>query len=108
MPTYDYDCPRCGVFAALRPIAARNAALACPSCARDAARIIVAAPVLASLSAAARGAHATNERASHEPRRSSAHGSGCGCCAPAVKFPRAAEAQAAPRTAGGRPWMISH
>ncbi|MGI4861845.1 MAG: zinc ribbon domain-containing protein [Janthinobacterium lividum] len=107
MPTYDYDCPRCGVFAALRPIAARNAALACPSCALDAARIIVAAPVLASLSTAARGAHATNERAAHEPRRSSGHGSGCGCCGP-LRFPRAPETPAATRTAGGRPWMISH
>jgi hypothetical protein len=40
--------------------------------------------------------------------RSSAHGAGCGCCSSKIKLPRTAETQAAPRSAGGRPWMISH
>lgn len=109
MPTYDYDCPHCGVFDAVRPISQRNAAIACPFCDGQAERTIVAAPVLGSLSAAARTAHATNERAANEPKRSGSHGSGCGCCSTSVKFPTASDAPGAPRSSSnGRPWMLSH
>ncbi|WP_412179895.1 FmdB family zinc ribbon protein, partial [Variovorax paradoxus] len=30
MPTYDYDCARCGGFEALRPSALRDEPAACP------------------------------------------------------------------------------
>lgn len=106
MPTYDYDCPRCGVFDALRAISQRHQRASCPHCGTEAPRIIVAAPALTTLSAGRRTAFSTNERAAHEPKRSSSHGMSCACCAP-VTLPKSGRADAA-RSAAGRPWMISH
>ena len=108
MPTYEYECAYCGPFDARRAIAERDTPASCPSCETFSARVIRSAPQLFSLGQTARSAHAVNERSAHEPVRSSAHGAGCGCCSGKIKLPRSAEAQAAPRTAGGRPWMISH
>ncbi|MGI4815171.1 MAG: FmdB family zinc ribbon protein [Janthinobacterium lividum] len=108
MPTYEYDCGACGSFDARRAIAERDAAINCPECGAIAARVLLHAPQLTALSGAARLAHATNEQASHAPKRSSSHGSGCGCCAPLKLASSSPAAQAAPRVAGGRPWMISH
>jgi putative FmdB family regulatory protein len=107
MPTYEYDCAGCGAFDALRPMSERHCAAACPSCGGDGARVIRSAPLLSSLAGAARTAHATNERAAHEPKHTSVHGPGC-CCCKVVKLPRSDAAQTAPRSPGGRPWMISH
>jgi putative FmdB family regulatory protein len=108
MPTYEFECANCGPFDAMRSIARRDAPTSCPVCEADAMRVIRSAPLLSSLSGTTRSAHAVNERAAQEPVRSSAHGAGCGCCSSKIKLPRTAEAQAAPRSAGGRPWMISH
>jgi putative FmdB family regulatory protein len=108
MPTYEYECIECGVFDARRAIAERDVPASCPACAAGAARVIRSAPLLSSLAGASRAAHGINERAAHEPMRSSAHGSGCGCCSGKVKLPRSGDAQPAARAAGGRPWMISH
>jgi putative FmdB family regulatory protein len=108
MPTYEYECSECGVFDARRTIAERDAPASCPACAAGAARVMRSAPLLSSLAGASRVAHGINERAANEPTRSSTHGSSCGCCSGKVRLPRSAEPQAASRTAGGRPWMISH
>jgi len=72
-------------------------------------RALVAAPAFASMPAASRAAHATNERSAHAPRESRNHGAGCGYCSSPVKLAgNAARADAVKGNAAGRPWMISH
>lgn len=113
MPTYDYACERCGGFDALRAIGERDAPLRCPLCGSAATRVL-AAPRLALLADGTRGALARNERARHEPQRSSEyqtlrHPSGCGCCragAGGSTTRRAANGNKA--FPSKRPWMISH
>ncbi|WP_137925576.1 zinc ribbon domain-containing protein [Cupriavidus sp. 2SB] len=104
MPTYDYRCHGCGVFTVMRPMSRRDEPAACPDCGAAAARALVAAPSLGTLSTASRAAHATNERSAAAPKESRSHGAGCGCCSP-VKLPTSPNAIKQP---SGRPWMISH
>jgi putative FmdB family regulatory protein len=108
MPTYDYACPDCGGFEALRSLSQRDEPCACPDCGTAAQRVFVAAPRLACLS---------SERAAHAPRSSRdgdygrlRHPAGCGCCSGSsskrsstVRAPDGSKA-----FAGKRPWMISH
>jgi putative FmdB family regulatory protein len=108
MPTYEYQCDDCGVFDSRRTIAERDVPASCPVCAAEAVRVIRSAPLLSSLGGSTRAAHAVNERAANEPVRSSAHGTGCGCCSTKVTLPRSDSGQGETRSAGGRPWMISH
>ena len=110
MPVYDYACAGCGPFAALRPMAAYADPHACPDCGLDAPRALLTAPALAGMDASRRRFHATNERSSNEPTRSSAHPSGCGCCSGrTLKTPTAAAAPPAAKSfPNARPWMISH
>ena len=115
MPTYDYDCPACGGFEALRSVSLRDAPCPCPACGAEAARVFVAAPRLACLASETRRAIETNERAAHAPRSSRdgdyprmRHPAGCGCCSgtrggATVRAPDGSKA-----FAGKRPWMISH
>lgn len=117
MPTYDYACPECGGFDALRTLAQRNEPLSCPDCGAASQRVFVSAPRLACLSGDTRRAIETNERAAHAPRSSKdvggyprlRHPAGCGCCSSATH--RAATVTS-PSGAKGfpskRPWMISH
>jgi putative FmdB family regulatory protein len=108
MPTYDYQCPQCGPFDALRRMAERDVPADCPRCERPSVRAWLAAPRLADMPAERRFALATNERAQHEPKESARyrHPAGCGCCAGPK---RSGEVAMAPRSfAGKRPWMISH
>ena len=69
MPTYDYACPACGGFEALRSLSQRDEP-ALPGLRHCLPRVFVAAPRLACLSSETRRAHETNERASHAPRSS--------------------------------------
>jgi putative FmdB family regulatory protein len=46
MPTYDYDCPRCGSFEKLRTVSQRDAPAACPVCGADCARAFGGVPLL--------------------------------------------------------------
>jgi len=112
MPTYDYACPHCGPFEAVRRIAERDLPASCPDCAAPAARAWLTAPRLADMPADRRLAMATNERASHAPQHSSQvarsrHPAGCGCCKAAPKTDPSRPA-AAKSFANRRPWMISH
>lgn len=108
MPAYEYDCAHCGSFTAIRPMSASGEAQNCPECGAQAPRVILTAPAFAGMPAAARSAHATNERASHEPKQSSKHGAGCGCCSGGRKTAAAAAADGVKAFPGRRPWMISH
>lgn len=118
MPTYDYACPDCGGFDALRNLAQRNEPCACPGCGTDSPRVIVSAPRLACLSVDTREAMATNERARHEPHTSRnyegsygrlKHPPGCGCCSTSGKKSATVRAPDGSKAfPSKRPWMISH
>lgn len=111
MPVYEYDCPGCGPFSALRSMAEFKAPHACPACGIEAPRVLITAPALAGMNPARRIAAETNERSSHEPKRSSGHGPGCGCCSGAKSSKAAAAKKPASALKGfpsARPWMISH
>jgi len=107
MPVYEYACDDCGPFTALRPMAAFQDPHACPDCGADAPRVLLSAPAIAGMDAGRRRAAAVNERSSNEPRRSSGHAAGCGCCSGRkLQLPRATPA--AKSFPAARPWMISH
>ncbi len=111
MPVYEYAGPGCGTeFTALRPMADSKLPHACPECGSAADRAMLTAPAFAGMPSAMRIAHATNERARHEPKSSSklghVHGPGCGCGKPSKATPVAADGGKSFPTK--RPWMISH
>lgn len=118
MPTYDYECPRCGLFEAVRSIADRNLPGSCGECGAETHRVMVAAPQLAMMPSDQRIAFSTNELASHEPKHSSnyRHPSGCSCCKPSVTKKEAdvggkrdlTRTATVKSFANKRPWMISH
>jgi putative FmdB family regulatory protein len=70
MPNYDYDCPACGTFTAMRPLAMYDAPTECPACGASAPRLLMAAPQLG----AGTGAPPAEARTPHR--------GGCPCCAP--------------------------
>jgi len=120
MPTYDYACPACGGFDALRSLATRNDPCACPACGTEAPRVFVSAARLACTTSEQRHAYAANERSQHAPRSSRdtgesysrlRHPAGCGCCSSGGASKRGATvtaANGAKTFPGKRPWMISH
>jgi putative FmdB family regulatory protein len=117
MPTYDYHCPQCGGFDALRRLAERDEPAACPQCGVASARVVGFAPQLGLLAEDTRRALQRNERAAHEPASSRdyarlRHPAGCGCCRTGAPPASGAAARAAPDGAKAfpnrRPWMISH
>ena len=113
MPTYDYACPGCGGFDALRSFAQRDEPAACPDCATPSPRVFAAMPRLACLSSETRRAMETNERARHEPKSSGSyqrmrHPAGCGCCSTGKRGATVTAANGAKAFPSKRPWMISH
>ena len=118
MPTYDYGCADCGDFEAVRPLLLRNDPAHCPTCGAAAPRVLVSAPRLALMPGSVRGAIATNERASHEPRSSRdagprepvrlRHPKGCGCCSGSTRGATVTGANGNKAFPSKRPWMISH
>jgi putative FmdB family regulatory protein len=78
MPTYDYDCGRCGPFRESHPMAEFDRPQACPSCGDSAPRALT-------LPAIGGGTEAPTTAT---PFR--AHSGGCACCAGPRRF--AAEA----------------
>ena len=108
MPTYEYDCPRCGPFEAVRPMAEVQAPHPCAGCGDPAPRVLLSAPRLSGMDAGRRDAFAANERSAHAPKRSGgAHPSSCGCCKPRGRG-LSAEAVPAQSSPAARPWMIGH
>ena len=113
MPTYDYRCDDCGGFDARRSVGERDHPIDCPDCGAISARVLSAAPRLALMSDGTRRAIATNERASHEPKRSGdyarlKHPSGCGCCSTGKRGATVTGANGNKAFPSKRPWMISH
>jgi putative FmdB family regulatory protein len=77
MPVYEYLCDKCGPFTAIRPMAEYENPHDCPSCGKDAPRVLLTAPRMSLMASDIRTAHATNERSAHAPKSSKAHGAGC-------------------------------
>ena len=108
MPTYDYECSSCGLFSVFRSMADYAQPAGCALCGAQSPRAYVTAPAFANMDAGIRRGAAVNERARHEPLRSSgAHPSGCGCCS-GKRLRTTASPAAAKSFPGARPWMISH
>ena len=110
MPTYEYSCNECGDFDVVRSIASRNDPCQCPYCDTAAERVIRTTPTLSTMSTTNRKAHATNERAQHEPKHSSGHvhNASCGCGSSSIKSATVKAADGAKAFPNKRPWMISH
>jgi len=113
MPTYDYACPGCGGFDAIRALAQRDAPAACPDCGGAAPRVFVSAPRLALMASGTRSAIATNERARHQPQSSRdyarlKHPTGCSCCSTNKRGATTIGANGNKAFPRKRPWMISH
>lgn len=113
MPIYDYHCSSCGPFDALRPMVERDSPAACPACAQASARAWVLGSRLSEMAPERLFAMETNERASHEPKRSGdyarlRHPSGCSCCSPGRRGATVTAANGSKAFPSKRPWMISH
>ncbi len=109
MPTYEYDCSRCGPFEAVRPMAEFQAPHRCAGCGDPAPRVLRSAPRLSGMDAGRRDAFATNERSANAPTRSGgAHPASCGCCRPRKQGLSAEAVPAAKSFPAARPWMIGH
>ncbi|MEL6196973.1 MAG: zinc ribbon domain-containing protein [Pseudomonadota bacterium] len=103
MPLYEYVCEVHGRFEATRPIAEFDQPCACPACGALSPRA-TSIPRLAALSHTARQAHATNERARHEPKSSRDLAPG----EAGRKRTRARQyANGAKNMPSDRPWMLS-
>jgi putative FmdB family regulatory protein len=74
MPTYDYDCGRCGPFSESYPMAEFAQPQPCPACGDPAPRALTS-PAIGGASPA---------KASPAPFR--AHAGGCRCCAAPRRF----------------------
>jgi putative FmdB family regulatory protein len=66
VPTYGYDCARCGAFDLVRPMARAGDPASCPSCGEPGRRSY-AAPALRSLDPALRGALDASARSADAP-----------------------------------------
>lgn len=108
MPTYEYECPSCGVFSSMKRMSECRDPQPCPDCGANAERTLASAPAFAGMATGLRHAHATNERSSHAPKNHKVnHGAGCGCCGGKSSVSNANTG--APKSfPGSRPWMISH
>ena len=90
MPNYDYRCPTCGPFTAMRSMAQYRDPCACPACDVEASRTLLSAPAIGSMDPTRRSALAANERAASSQRPTTAvHPAGCGCCVPRRPMPSA-------------------
>jgi putative FmdB family regulatory protein len=74
MPTYGYRCETCGPFIAMRRIADRDAACACPKCEAIAQRMLDM-PAVSLIPSGARAERQVNGRAVYSHQ----HSAGCGC-----------------------------
>jgi putative FmdB family regulatory protein len=106
MPTYDYVCPDCGPFDALRSLAQRNEDCPCRACGAASRRAFLTAPRLAAKNARRDAAHAPTM--SKDVAGIKSHPAGCGCCAGSKRGATVRAPDGAKAFPSKRPWMISH
>ena len=83
MPVYEYSCPTCGSFEAMRPMAEFDRPVPCPGCGAQAPRELLSVPFFATTDGGSR--YAGKERSANQPGRLTAdggHGASCSCCRP--------------------------
>ncbi len=82
MPNYDYRCPACGPFTAMRPMAEFRDPCACPACGAVATRTLLGAPAIAGTNLTRRsGLASSGHGESSQSVKKATHPAGCGCCA---------------------------
>ena len=109
MPLYDYHCIECGDFRSWQRMSESDVDIACPSCTRNATRLVTA-PSLALMPSNNRIAHSRNEKSADQPevatrssmdrartRGNNAHGGG-----------KCSHGHGGMSHSHGRPWMIGH
>jgi putative FmdB family regulatory protein len=74
MPSYDYACPACGGFEAIRRLVERDDPCACPGCGGPAQRVLAFAATETRRTASA---HSQSVEANYQRLK---HRSGCACC----------------------------
>jgi putative FmdB family regulatory protein len=74
MPTYEYECPDCGPFTDVRPMAEYDQPQACPDCGAMAPRLLACTAISGGAA----------EPGSAAPAR--AHAGGCACCMAPRRF----------------------
>ena len=74
MPTYQYECKRCGVFNATRPMAEFDRPQPCPECSRSSDRAFGIAPGIAT------GGSDARTREGSGKLNLGSHRGGCSCC----------------------------
>lgn len=120
MPLYPYECETCGPFQAWARMDERLKRGECPCCGIGSPRA-VSAPFITRMNAAAKKAHARNEKSAYEPmvmsrkeleksgpRRHAHSHPNHGCSG--ARHPRASRLEKDYRvhTAPDRPWLIGH
>lgn len=111
MPIYEYRCADYHeAFSLLRSSSDRNIVVSCPLYDGEGTRVILSAPYADSMDKNLRKAYETNEHSRHEPQTltqyKERHGAGCPCCSSAKKAAKSGNDKM--KTAGSRPWMLSH
>jgi putative FmdB family regulatory protein len=96
MPTYEFECLDHGAFDEQRPMALAKSPAPCPSCGREAPRVLSLTNI-PYLAASARRARDINERSCHEPRLVRRE-------TPKPQEPPTPQLQAS----HGRPWAVGH
>ncbi|WP_082653492.1 zinc ribbon domain-containing protein [Aureimonas sp. AU22] len=90
MPNYDYACPTCGPFTAMRPMAEFQEPCVCPDCGTSAPRTVLRAPAIAAMDPVRRSVLASAEAGmSNRGTAKAAHPAGCGCCVRRSPIPSA-------------------
>ena len=106
MPIYEYLCADCDVtFTAFKQISAFDQPAYCPTCAKQANKII-SAPHLSTMRPERRFAFETNERSAHEPKVR--HSCGANCQHHHHKSKQEAATPALKQQLNRRPWMLGH
>jgi putative FmdB family regulatory protein len=83
VPTYEYDCPGCGPFSQVRPLAEYMLPAVCSRCGTEVERALLALPAMRT-----RPSAGGRLEASAVSPTAAAHAAGCRCCGPSMRIPR--------------------
>jgi putative FmdB family regulatory protein len=90
MPLYDYDCPSCGSFSALRPLAEFASPGTCPQCGSTSPKALTSpafhGATKRQMAYDADSSNSSQHVTSDATRMSARHGLGCSCCKASSAF----------------------